>query len=330
MQPKSSRSPFFRQLFLTKNSKHNTSPHLNPIFKKDLKRNAHQKIHQPAHQKHTKISTKILLPIFAFVSILFLAACNDHSDKTKANNSPALLKISTAPGDFYDLANEYLAPELAKAGYPTEVLVITDVVVPNVAVEEGSLDMNLFQHRPYMEEFNTNQKANLVPLVQVPTAPYGIYPGNKQTVEEIENGASVGIPANVTNLSRGLWILEGLGWITLNENAEDRFHLTTRDIVENPYHLNIREIDAAQMLRAKPDLDYAIINGKYALDAGIHFTDALYVEPSRHFVNWIVIHERNKETPWAKKVIEIINSDGFKAYSAEKFPGYDLPLIWNQ
>ena len=169
-----------------------------------------------------------------------------------------------------------------------------------------------------MEEFNANQKANLIPLVQVPTAPYGIYPGNKQTVDEIEKGASIGIPANVTNFSRGLWILEGLGWITLNEN------------VENPYNLNIREIDAAQMLRAKPDLDYAIINGKYALDAGIHFTDALYIEPSRHFVNWIVIHNRNKETLWAKKVVEIINSDGFKAYSAQKFPGYELPLIWNQ
>lgn len=139
----------------------------------------------------------------------------------------------------------------------------------------------------------------------------------------------MGIPSNVTNFSRGLWILEGLGWITIKADAKDRFHLTKQDIASNPHNLDIKEIEAAQMLRAKPDLDYAIINGKYALDAGIHFTDALYVEPSRYFVNWIVIHERNQETTWAKKVIEIINSDGFKAYSSNRFPGYDLPLAWD-
>lgn len=259
--------------------------------------------------------------------LLTLSACFDP--KSAAKTSQNQLRISTAPGDFHDLVKEYLAPELQKSGFDVELLVITDTVVPNVAVEEGSLEMNLFQHRPYMEEFNRNQKGHLVPLVQVPTAPYGIYPARKQTIAELTEGSSIGIPSNVTNFSRGLWILEGLGWITIKEDAEDRFHLTKQDIATNPHNLDIKEIEAAQMLRAKPDLDYAIINGKYALDAGIHFSDALYVEPSRHFVNWIVIHARNSETPWAKKIIEIVNSEGFKAYSRTKFPGYDLPLAWD-
>lgn len=258
---------------------------------------------------------------------LILTACFEA--KAPNEHTTNKLRISTAPGDFHDLVKEYLAPELHKEGFEVELLVITDTVVPNVAVEEGSLEMNLFQHRPYMEEFNRNQKGKLIPLVQVPTAPYGIYPARKKTLDELTEGASVGIPSNVTNFSRGLWILEGLGWITIKEDAADRFHLTKRDIASNPYNLDIKEIEAAQMLRAKPDLDYAIINGKYALDAGIHFTDALYVEPSRYFVNWIVIHERHQESVWAKKVIEIINSEGFKAYSAQKFPGYDLPLAWD-
>lgn len=103
---------------------------------------------------------------------LLLTACSD-TDKT-AENTQNLLRISTAPGDFHDLVKEYLAPELKKEGFDVELLVITDTVVPNVAVEEGSLEMNLFQHRPYMEEFNRNQKGKLIPLVQVPTAPYGI------------------------------------------------------------------------------------------------------------------------------------------------------------
>ncbi len=277
-------------------------------------------------QQQDKINRRYL-PILLLSSLLLLSACSDEADIAESQQS--LLRISTAPGDFYDLVNEYLAPELQKEGYNVELLIITDTVVPNIAVEEGSLEMNLFQHRPYMEEFNRNQKGHLLPLVQVPTAPYGIYPAKKTTIAELSEGASVGIPSNVTNFSRGLWILEGLGWITIKEEAEDRFHLKKQDIATNPYHLNIKEIDAAQMLRAKPDLDYAIINGKYALDAGIHFTDALYIEPSRHFVNWIVIHERHKNAPWAKKVIEIINSEGFKAYTKNQFPGYDLPLIWD-
>lgn len=258
---------------------------------------------------------------------LLLVACNDKDQTTESASN--LLRISTAPGDFHDLVKEYLAPELEKSGYQVELLIITDTVVPNVAVEEGSLEMNLFQHRPYMEEFNRNQKGHLAPLVQVPTAPYGIYPAKKPSINALTPGDTVGIPSNVTNFSRGLWILEDLGWITIKNDAPDRFHLTKRDIAENPYNLDIKEIEAAQMLRALPDLDYAIINGKYALDAGIHFTDALYVEPSRHFVNWIIIHERNQEAPWAKAVIQIINSEGFQAYSAQKFQGYDLPLAWD-
>ena len=277
--------------------------------------------------KNTPFPKQSLIAGTLFGFLLTLSACFDP--KSAAETSQNQLRISTAPEDFHDLVKEYLAPELQKSGFDVELLVITDTVVPNVAVEEGSLEMNLFQHRPYMEEFNRNQKGHLVPLVQVPTAPYGIYPARKQTIAELTEGSSIGIPSNVTNFSRGLWILEGLGWITIKEDAEDRFHLTKQDIATNPHNLDIKEIEAAQMLRAKPDLDYAIINGKYALDAGIHFTDALYVEPSRHFVNWIVIHARNSETPWAKKVIEIVNSEGFKAYSRTKFPGYDLPLAWD-
>lgn len=277
--------------------------------------------------KNTPFPKQWLIAGTLFGFLLTLSACFDP--KSAAETSQNQLRISTAPGDFHDLVKEYLAPELQKSGFDVELLVITDTVVPNVAVEEGSLEMNLFQHRPYMEEFNRNKKGHLVPLVQVPTAPYGIYPARKQTIAELTEGSSIGIPSNVTNFSRGLWILEGLGWITIKEDAEDRFHLTKQDIATNPHNLDIKEIEAAQMLRAKPDLDYAIINGKYALDAGIHFTDALYVEPSRHFVNWIVIHARNSETPWAKKVIEIVNSEGFKAYSRTKFPGYDLPLAWD-
>lgn len=271
-----------------------------------------------------RLSQRLLFPALLLLSLI-ITACSDNISKNDKT-----IKVATAPGDFYDLFNEYIGPELSKAGYTIDLKVITDIVVPNVAVDEGSLEVNLFQHKPYMDEFNKTRKGALIPLVQVPTAPYGIYPGKLTEIAELYQGASIGIPSNVTNFSRGLWILEGLGWITIAENVEDRFHLNRNDIASNPYNLDIKEIEAAQMIRAKEDLDYAIINGKYALEAGIHFTDALYVEPSKHFVNWIVIHKKNRDSPWAKKIIEIVNSEGFRAYTNNRFPGYDLPLAWTE
>ena len=181
-----------------------------------------------------------------------------------------------------------------------------------------------------MDEYNRTRGGNLIPLVQIPTAPYGIYPGKLNSIKQLYPGASVGIPANVTNYSRGLWILENLGWITIDKNAKDRFLLSKNDISSNPYNLDIKEIEAPQMVRAKSEVDYAIINGKYALEAGIHFSEALAVEPSNYFVNWIVINAQNKDTSWANKIIEIVNSDGFKAYTHERFQGYDLPLAWSE
>ncbi|GGZ86864.1 lipoprotein [Ignatzschineria indica] len=279
---------------------------------------------KPSFWKSLKRGMKLLL----LATPLLLTACSD--DGSTAQASENRIKIGTSPGDFADIVREYLAPELQKSGYQVELTEITDIVIPNVSVEEGALHLNLFQHRPYMEEFNRVRDGHLAPLVQVPTAPYGLYAGKKRSLDEIEKGATVGIPSNVTNFSRGLWILENLGWIELRDDIADPFRIEKRDITKNPYQLEIKEIEAAQMTRARDDLDYAIINGNFALDAGIHFTEALTIEPSKYFVNWIVVHEKNLNAPWATEIVEIINSDGFKAYSQERFPGYNLPLVWEE
>ena len=273
-------------------------------------------------------SLKRGMQLLLLATPLLLTACSE--DASTAQASENRIKIGTSPGDFADIVREYLAPELQKSGYQVELTEITDIVIPNVSVEEGALHLNIFQHRPYMEEFNRVRDGHLAPLVQVPTAPYGLYAGKKRSLDEIEKGATVGIPSNVTNFSRGLWILENLGWIELRDDIADPFRIEKRDITKNPYQLEIKEIEAAQMTRARDDLDYAIINGNFALDAGIHFTEALTIEPSKYFVNWIVVHEKNLNAPWATAIVEIINSDGFKAYSQERFPGYNLPLAWEE
>lgn len=292
------------------------TPFLTPTFSPSDKK--------PSLWRSLKRGAQLLL----LATPLLLTACSDDGSTAHAGENS--IKIGTSPGDFADIVREYLAPELQKSGYQVELTEITDIVIPNVSVEEGALHLNIFQHLPYMEEFNRVRDGHLAPLVQVPTAPYGLYAGKKRSLDEIEKGATVGIPSNVTNFSRGLWILENLGWIELRDDIADPFRIEKRDITQNPYQLEIKEIEAAQMTRARDDLDYAIINGNFALDAGIHFTEALTIEPSKYFVNWVVVHEKNLNAPWATAIVEIINSDGFKAYSQERFPGYNLPLAWEE
>lgn len=285
------------------------------------------KINQPTLSKLQKAFGISLILLASTV----ITACSDENSK-KSNTSIAnkeTIKIGTSPGDFGDLVREYLGPELEKSGYKVELTEITDIVIPNVSVEEGALDLNIYQHKPYMDEFNKTRNGHLVPLVQVPTAPYGIYTGQLNSLEEVKPGATIAIPSNVTNFSRGLLILEDIGWIKIREGITDPFRIEKRDIIENPHNLDIKEIEAAQIVRARDDVDYAIINGNFAIDAGIHFSEALSTEPSKEFINWVVVHEKNQSSPWANRVVEILDSDDFKSFSQTRFANYNYPLAWS-
>lgn len=305
-----------------------------------MKQNRHFLTTQTSFLAHPFL--KRLFLGMTLLSSLFLAACSEssannsgdsHNRENSALNEENTfiqeLRFGASPGDFSDMIRDYLAPELKKAGYPVKLQEISDIVAPNIGVNEGSLDANLFQHKPYLDEFNRNFKATLTPVIQVPTAPYGIYPARLKTLSELKEGALIGIPSNITNFARGLHILANLGWITLKE-SDDPLHITKKEIAENPYNLQILEIEAAQVVRALPDLDYAIINGNFAGDAGIPFTDALAIEQSKFFVNWIVVREADKDAPWVTILREIIDSAGFKAYAAERFAGYNLPPSWDE
>ena len=284
-------------------------------------------------KKLNKINKRAKQLFYLLIAGLVLTACSeaepDISTKATPQTNPdqQIIRIGTSPGDFADMVRDYIGPELEKAGYQVTLKEITDIVIPNTGVHEGSLEVNIFQHKPYLDEFNENYNATLTPIVQVPTAPFGLYGGKLHSLDSVKEGATIGIPSNVTNFSRGLRILEALGWITLKEDI-DLFRVRKTDITSNPKNLKILEIEAAQMVRARQDVDYAVINGNFAQDAGIPFTDALYIEPSKHFVNWVVVKKADSDTPWAKTLIDIINSDGFKAYTQVHFPGYNLPLSW--
>lgn len=264
-------------------------------------------------------------------SLFFITACSDDAKQTAtaATSEPKTVKFISSPGDFADMLRNHIGPELEKRGYKFELKESTNGRLSNQTVADGSADLNMFQHKPYLDEYNAQAKTNLQPLVQVPTAPLAIYSANAKSLDEVKPGSKIAIPSNVTNFARGLRIIEDLGWIKLDPNA-DPIIVGMQDIIENPAQVNILAIDAGQVVRARDDVDFAVINGNYAQDANIPDSDMLSVEPGKLFVNWIVVDEKNKDTDWANAVIEIVNDDAFKEFTAKNYPSfYNLPPAWD-
>ena len=265
-------------------------------------------------------------------SIFVITACSDNTT-TETNNSATeqkTIKIISSPGDFADMIRNHIGPELQKRGYKYELRESTNGILPNQSVVDGSADLNLFQHKPYLDEYNAQAKTNLYPLVQVPTAPLAIYKAKSQSLDDVKAGSQIAIPSNVTNFARGLRILESLGWIQLDPNA-DPIIVGEQDIIANPKGVKILAIDAPQVVRARSDVEFAIINGNFAQDANIPDSDILRTEPGKTFVNWIVIADQNRESDWAKAIIDIVNSQGYKDYVKNNFPAfYNLPPAWEK
>ncbi len=236
--------------------------------------------------------------------------------------------IGTTEGDFADMVRNQVKGSLEAQGYEVELVTFTDYVRPNIALADGDLDINIFQHKPYLDTFKKENNLDLIEVFQVPTAPLGIYSGKKTKIEEVYKGMSVSAPNDPSNFARALVMMNELGWITLKDNI-DPLTASKSDIADNSkYDIKIVELEAAQLPRARDEVDFAIINGNYATDAGIELTEALFQEPSFAYVNWSAIKTADKDKKWVKDVTEAYNSDTFKKYAHDSFPGYKYPKIW--
>ncbi len=192
--------------------------------------------------------------------------------------------IGTTVGDFGDQVKQGIRPILEKQGYKVKLVEFTDYVRPNLALQEGSLDVNVFQHRPYLDKFSAQHKLRLTPVFQVPTAPLGIYAGKRKALAEVKLGSSVSLPNDPSNLARALVMLADLGWIALKPGINP-VTASERDIAANPRKLVLRPLEAAQLPRSRADVDFAVINGNYAVSSGIRLTTALYQEKSNAYIN---------------------------------------------
>ena len=225
---------------------------------------------------------------------------------------------------------EQAKPLLEEQGWDLEVTVFDDYVQPNLVVESGDFDANYFQHIPYLENFNEEQGTHLVNAGGIHYEPFGIYPGTKASLDELEDGDVIAVPNDTTNEARALLLLEANGVIKLKEDAG--LTATVKDIEENPKNVEIQELEAAQVPRVKDEVAFVVLNGNYALEAGFSVAkDAIAYETSdseaaKTYVNVIAVKEGNEDSDAIKALVSVLKSDEIKQYINDTYDGAVIPF----
>ena len=238
------------------------------------------------------------------------------------------LKVAATPVPHAEIL-EFIKPQLAKEGVDLQVKVFTDYVQPNVQVAEGRLDANFFQHQPYLDEFNKARqtKVKLVSVTGVHVEPFGAYSSKVKSLADLPEGAQVVIPNDATNGGRALLLLDKAGVIKLKDNTS--ITATPKDIALNPKNIKVRELEAATLPRVLTQVDLALINTNYALEAKLNPTqDALAIEGSDSpYVNILVARPDNKDSAAMQKLAAALHSPEVKQFILEKYKGAVVPAF---
>ena len=251
------------------------------------------------------------------------SADTETADIEKGNGETIRVAATSVPhAEILEEAKGILEDEY---GYKLEVVEYNDYVQPNLVVESGEFDANYFQHVPYLNSFNEEQKTHLVVAGEIHYEPFGIYPGTKSSLEDIADGDSIAIPNDTTNEARALLLLQDNGIITLKEGAG--LTTTVNDITDNPHNIKFVELEAAQVARVTKEVAYVILNGNYALEAGYSVgKDSIAYEASdseaaRTYVNIIAVKEGNENSDKIKALEAVLRSDEIKKFIEEKYDG---------
>ncbi len=222
---------------------------------------------------------------------------------------------------------EFVKPKLAEQGVTLNVKVFTDYVQPNIQVAEKRLDANFFQHQPYLDEFNKGKGTDLVSVAGVHVEPFGAYSSKHKSLDELPKGANVVIPNDATNGGRALLLLAKAGVIGLKDGAG--ITATPKDITDNPKGIKVRELEAATLPRVLTQVDLALINTNYALEAKLNPTeDALVIEGSDSpYVNILVARPDNKDSEAMQKLAAALHSEEVRQFITEKYQGAVVPAF---
>ena len=249
-----------------------------------------------------------------------IAACAAFSAQAET------LNVAATPVPHAEIL-EFVKPALAKEGVELKVRVFTDYVQPNLQVQQKNLDANFFQHQPYLDEFNASRGTALASIAGVHVEPFGAYSSKIKKLDELSEGAQVVIPNDATNGGRALLLLQKAGVITLKDDAG--ITATVKDIVNNPKAIKVRELEAATLPRVLAQVDLALINTNYALEAGLNPSkDALVIEGSDSpYVNILVVDSKNKDAADLQKLAKALNSAEVKAFINDKYKGAVVPAF---
>ncbi len=264
----------------------------------------------------------VTLLLAGALTVGLLAGCGGGAKKTTVKEG-----ATPAPhAEILEVAKEILAKE----DLTLEIVEFTDYVKPNDSVEDGSIDANYFQHITYLNDFNATSGTHLVSVADLHYEPFGIYAGKTSTLADLADGAQVGVPNDATNEARALLLLEQEGLITLKEGAG--INATKLDIVDNPKNLDIVELEAAQLPIRLADLDVAVINGNYAIDAGLKVADALAIESAdgeaaTAYVNVLAVKEGNEDNEAIKALVKALQSDEVKKFMEDTYGGAVVPVF---
>jgi len=223
---------------------------------------------------------------------------------------------------------EFAKDKLEEKGIKLEIKVMDDYIIPNTATEDGEVDANYFQHQPYLDDFNKERGTHLVTVTKVHYEPYGIYAGTRKSLDDLQDGDSVAVPNDPTNEARALMLLEANGLIKLAEGKG--LTATTKDIVENPHNLKIKEMEAALITGVLDEVAIGVVNGNYAISAGLKVKNALAVEDAESeaavtFANILVVKKGNENNENIKALAEILESKEVKDFITKKYDGAVLP-----
>lgn len=249
-------------------------------------------------------------------------------DSSKKETKKIVVGASPSPhADILKAAKK----QLRKEGYTLEIKEYSDYVQPNTALEAGDLDANYFQHKPYLDDFNKEKGTHIVSAGVIHYEPFGIFPGKTKSLKDLKEGAVVAVPNDTTNEARALLLLEAQGLIQLKDGAS--LTATKKDIVENKKNFKIKELEAAQIPRSLKDVDIAVVNGNYALEADLQVDkDALAVEDAdslgaKTYGNIVAVKKGKEKSAAIKALVKALKSDEVKEYIEKNYDGAVVPLF---
>ena len=248
---------------------------------------------------------------------VFAAGCGSSDNNSKsASSDKKEITVGVTPGIHAEIM-EQVKKEAAKQGITIKIMEFSDYVTPDVALSNKEIDMNSYQHKPYMDNLVKDKGLKIVSIGQTVVAPIGLYSHKIKSLDDVKDGM---------NGARGLLLLQKAGFIKIKDGVK---YPTPQDITENAKHLQIKELEAAQIPRSLDDVDFAAINTNYAMDAGLNpVTDALLREDKDSpYANILAVHEDDKDNPTLKKIVEIYNSDVIRKYIEEHYKGALIPAF---